>query len=113
MIGKIDSFIQDIFGKKGSAQVGSENNKNKPSRDKQLKDHYSIPVITNGFEVLGDQIETEVNDNVSSDREHQQFYNKKTKGKNIRKKSRRVIILGDSHARGIANEIQCKLGKKF
>jgi hypothetical protein len=32
---------------------------------------------------------------------------------NIRRKSHKVIILGDSHAIGIANEIQCKLGKNF
>jgi hypothetical protein len=107
MNGKIDSFIEDIVGKKGNAQVISQNNKSKPSRDKQLKDHYAIPVITNGFEVLRDQTEIEVNDNVSSDLEHQRFYD------NIRKKSHRVIILGDSHTRGIANEIHCKLGKNF
>jgi hypothetical protein len=36
IIGKIDSFIQDIVGKRGNAQVRSENNKSKPSSDKQL-----------------------------------------------------------------------------
>jgi hypothetical protein len=111
MIGKIDSFIEDIVGKKGNAQVGSINKKSKPSRDKQLQDYCVIPVIANGFEILEDQIE--FNGNVSSDREHQRFYNKKTKGMNIRRKSHKVIILGNSNARGIANEIQCKLGKKF
>jgi hypothetical protein len=54
MIGKIDSFIEDIVGKKGNAQVRSENNKSKPSRGKQLKNHYAIPVISNGFEVMRD-----------------------------------------------------------
>jgi hypothetical protein len=34
MIGKTDSFIVDIVGKKGNAQVGSENKKSKPCRDK-------------------------------------------------------------------------------
>jgi hypothetical protein len=111
MIGKIDSLIEDIVGKKGNAQVGSENKKSKPSRDKQLQEQYAIPVIANGFEVLGDQIEFK--DKVSSDREHQRFYDKKTKGMNIRRKGHKVIILGDCHARGIANEIQLKLGNNF
>jgi hypothetical protein len=56
MIGKIDSFIEDIVGKKGNAQVGSENKKTKPSGDKQLQEHYAIPVIANGFEIPGHQI---------------------------------------------------------
>jgi hypothetical protein len=34
-------------------------------------------------------------------------------GKNNRRNGSRVIIMGDSHARGMANELQHRLGKNF
>jgi hypothetical protein len=51
MVGKIDSIIEDTTRKEDNAQVGSESNKSKPSRGKQLQDQYSIPVIINRVHV--------------------------------------------------------------
>lgn len=73
-------------------------------------EQYQIPVINNRYELLEDKEED--HENVYVNREQQQIYNKVTiDTKKSRRNGSRVIIIGDSHARGMANELQNMLGK--
>jgi hypothetical protein len=105
------SITEDSTRNEEYYSCGTEMKKGKSTIDIKQFDQYVIPVINNRCRLLENQKGYE---NVSFDREHQRTYGKVAVGK--KKSTRnggRVIILGDTHARGMANELQHRLGKSF
>lgn len=80
--------------------------------NKKQCDQFLIPVINNRYGLL--EIHEEGYDNVLHDQENLPTYGKKVIGKrNIMRKVSRVIIIGDSHARGMTTELQHRLKESF
>ena len=77
-----------------------------------LQQSQPIPVVVNKYAILDSlQKESEAFQNYSRTSEVALLKNKKKRPPNTRK--RKIVIIGDSHARGYAAEISSGLGKDF
>jgi hypothetical protein len=74
----------------------------------QHQDSFNIPVINNRYNRLPISKECEVSEAISSSAVQQ-----KSAKKISNKKKNKVIIIGDSHARGCASEVQLNLDLTF
>jgi hypothetical protein len=87
----------------------------KNGRTKLVKkqcDQLLIPVIFSWYELLNNHVEGD--EMVFHDRVNLPTYGKKENGsKNSTRNGSKVIIMGDSHARGMATELQHRLSKNF
>jgi hypothetical protein len=76
-----------------------------------LKEARPIPVMCNRYELLNKLMDKEIK---VQDVKSSQRRNEKSKAKGKEEKTRHeVLIIGDSHARGMAEELQHNLDKKF
>jgi hypothetical protein len=88
-----------------------EAKKGRSNADRNYYECYQIPVINNRYELLEN---IDDHENVYVNREYQRNYGKVTIGKKkTRRNGSRVINMGNSQARGMANELQYILGKDF
>jgi uncharacterized protein with PhoU and TrkA domain len=109
MVGKMDCITEEARSA-DYIHVKTETMKGKPTRDKQQAAKYAIPVIINRYELPERQ--EEFNEKEPQDQESTPTSEKKPiRKKKSRRYERRVLILGDSHTKGIASEVQHRLGK--
>lgn len=112
IVRKIDSIIEEAMRSEDFVQGKTELMKGKTTCDKQMVVKYAVPVINNRFKLSKRQ--EEVNEKVQHIREYSRTYDKKIiENKESKTYEGRVLILGDSQARGLAAVVQQRIGKSF
>jgi hypothetical protein len=109
---KMASIIEDSTKIKDQNEGWTEVKNGKSKIIRKQGDQYAIPVFNNRYVLLENN--EEGGENTSLDRKYKPSFGKVVRGKKKCEINRsRVLILGDSHARSMANELQHRLGSSF